>query len=308
MNVPRNLQYYSQILLFKNDPSRVVLVIEKPSKPDQRVLQALAHEMDLEFDHNAVLRQAIISRPNMWGDNVEFIDSPHGLNNSSNDQPHIFEHLGSNEASATSFPEVSEHSSMALDTISQNTTHGPAVGSVGVQAFEVRDQVPSSIQDHLVLDLPADMEQCSGTDRESFAEDFVARNHGDTESIQMPNLGLLDIPETAAPSFISCASSFQGVSAGFSDALNLQLTKNGQTIRNRVHKSRSRISSAPSDTSYSFSYFESHKFASHLSVTSGRRGPLDNAAKSAMRAVTAAKACWRCKILRRRVSLSSRLF
>ncbi|KAF8857530.1 hypothetical protein BDZ45DRAFT_788115 [Acephala macrosclerotiorum] len=307
MNIPRNLHYYSQILLFKNDPSRVVLIIEKPSKPEQRVLQALAHEMDLEFDHNTVLRQAIISRATIWRDSVdflgnsEFIGSPHGWNTSSDNQPHIFEHLRSVDASATDVPEVFKHSSMTLDTTPQNMTQGPAVESVDVQAFEVQDQVPSSVLDQLMLSLPDDTQQGSGTDRrESFAEDFVARNCGDTESIQMSDLGLLDVTETAAPSFITRRSSFQSASAGFSDALNQQLTKNGQAVRNRVHKPRSRISSIPSDASYSFSCFESHKFASQLSATSGRRGPLDNAAKSAMRAVTAAKACWRCKILRRR--------
>ncbi|KAE9379873.1 hypothetical protein N431DRAFT_476935 [Stipitochalara longipes BDJ] len=263
--------------------------------------------MDLEFDHNTILQQAVISRATIWGDSVDFLDnsgfigSPDGWNSSSDNQLHIYEHLGSVDTSATNIQEFLQHSSIVLDTIPQNVTHHTTDESIDMQTFEIQGQVPSSVPDQLMLSLPTDMEQGFGTyRRESFARDFVARNRGEIVPVRISDPGLLNIPETAAPSFITPRSSFQSASAECSDTLNSQVTSNGQAIRNRDPKPRSRISSIPSDAGYSFSCFESHKFASQLSATSGRRGPLDKAAKSAMRAVTAAKACWRCKILRRR--------
>jgi hypothetical protein len=49
-------------------------------------------------------------------------------------------------------------------------------------------------------------------------------------------------------------------------------------------------------------YFSSFKAGSEAPSSSRRRGPLPDAARAAARAVKSVKACWRCKILRKKVS------
>ena len=42
-------------------------------------------------------------------------------------------------------------------------------------------------------------------------------------------------------------------------------------------------------------------YTSEVSPSPGRRGPLGEAGKAALRAVKAVGACWRCKVLRKKV-------
>ncbi|KAG0650766.1 hypothetical protein D0Z07_2331 [Hyphodiscus hymeniophilus] len=74
--------------------------------------------------------------------------------------------------------------------------------------------------------------------------------------------------------------------------------------RSRVEKPASRRSSTRSSGSSGLSCFDSKsdRSSGQVSLGSGRRGPLGKIARATMKMVTAAKACWRCKILRKRCS------
>lgn len=63
MNDADNLALYSQILLFKNDPCRESLSFSNRSTSEQRVLQAMAHSLSLEYEYSVPLRTIRISRP-----------------------------------------------------------------------------------------------------------------------------------------------------------------------------------------------------------------------------------------------------
>jgi hypothetical protein len=64
-----------------------------------------------------------------------------------------------------------------------------------------------------------------------------------------------------------------------------------------IHSSRSIRSFSSSRSVFSSSF----KSGSGASSSSGRRGPLSNAARAAAKAVKFVRACWRCRILRKKV-------
>ena len=62
MNNPRNLEFYSQILVFRNDLSREYLLFKSLSNLEQRDLQFLAHSLSLEFEYSVATKTARVSR------------------------------------------------------------------------------------------------------------------------------------------------------------------------------------------------------------------------------------------------------
>jgi hypothetical protein len=62
MNNPRNLEFYTQILLFKNDISRECVLFRYLSSSEQRDLQFLAHSLSLEFEYSVATKTTKISR------------------------------------------------------------------------------------------------------------------------------------------------------------------------------------------------------------------------------------------------------
>jgi len=62
MNNPRNLQFYSQILVFKNDLARENILFAQPSSLEQRNLQSIAHSLNLEYEYPIATRNVTISR------------------------------------------------------------------------------------------------------------------------------------------------------------------------------------------------------------------------------------------------------
>ena len=73
MNDPSTLIYYTHLLLFKNDTSKAVISFDNPTKLEQRVLQSPAHALDLEYNHNTLLQQALISRTSLLESNLELL-------------------------------------------------------------------------------------------------------------------------------------------------------------------------------------------------------------------------------------------
>ncbi|KAK0112864.1 hypothetical protein ONS95_014588 [Cadophora gregata] len=63
MNDPTNLHLYSEILVFKDDLLRQELVFRDRANSEQRILQALAHRLGLEYEYFAQLKIVRISRP-----------------------------------------------------------------------------------------------------------------------------------------------------------------------------------------------------------------------------------------------------
>jgi hypothetical protein len=63
MNDPTTLAFYSQILLFKNDTSKEDLKFHHNSSEEQRLLQSLAHKLDLEYEYTISSRTVRICRP-----------------------------------------------------------------------------------------------------------------------------------------------------------------------------------------------------------------------------------------------------
>lgn len=63
MNDPATLDLYNRILLFKNNSFEDELLFSSPDKPRQRILQALAHKLDLECEYMVLTRTLRVSRP-----------------------------------------------------------------------------------------------------------------------------------------------------------------------------------------------------------------------------------------------------
>jgi hypothetical protein len=62
MNVPANLQLFSQIITFKNDFLSDELVLHHRSTMEQRNLQCIAHSQGLEYEYSLATRSVRISR------------------------------------------------------------------------------------------------------------------------------------------------------------------------------------------------------------------------------------------------------
>ena len=65
LNDELNLDLYSKLLLFKNDISREETLWHYPENTLQRILQSLAHRLDLEYEFSLTTRTVRISRPSM---------------------------------------------------------------------------------------------------------------------------------------------------------------------------------------------------------------------------------------------------
>jgi len=74
MNNPSNLYLYSQVLVFKTDISREDAIFENSPTSEQRTLQAIAHQLDLDYEYSKASRTVRISRPEA-SEPVEFTNS-----------------------------------------------------------------------------------------------------------------------------------------------------------------------------------------------------------------------------------------
>jgi hypothetical protein len=63
MNNPRNLEFYSQILVFKNGSAKENILFAQSSSLEQRTLQSIAHSLSLEYEYSVATRNVTISRP-----------------------------------------------------------------------------------------------------------------------------------------------------------------------------------------------------------------------------------------------------
>jgi uncharacterized Zn-finger protein len=81
MNNPSNLYLYSQVLVFKTDISREDVTFESSPPSEQRSLQAIAHQLGLDYEYSKASRTVRISRPEP-SDPLEFVNPEfHGTGN-----------------------------------------------------------------------------------------------------------------------------------------------------------------------------------------------------------------------------------
>ena len=62
LNDATTLEFYNQLLLFKNNIFEEEVLFRSPDKLSQRTLQALAHKLDLEYEYSVATRTLRISR------------------------------------------------------------------------------------------------------------------------------------------------------------------------------------------------------------------------------------------------------
>jgi hypothetical protein len=110
--------------------------------------------------------------------------------------------------------------------------------------------------------------------------------------------------ETGSP-MESYDNQHQEMASPLGSPMSVQSERGRKPVKSTFGK-RSNVYS-PASSGYQEMVFDSKspRVGSPGSASSGRRGPLDTAARAAVKAVKALRACWRCKFLRKSVSETS---
>jgi hypothetical protein len=334
MNDPWNLNSYSQLLLFQNNLSMDSISFNSPTKSQQQALQLLAHGLGLEYEYYLSIRRALILRPIIWGENSDYSAGINPMDLVQNyGQPS--ELIDSNDYLAQqsvplaqpndvrlplrpSMSELGEHTYWQLPqtspTFQLNQPSFPPSQSTADMEEYVGSNSQNSNPSHLHSQQQAsfhvdDSRQaretgtCPGTGPlPAYDPDLGPRTtpeqaqHIRASNIASPTLPVAQtiLPQQARPSRSASVHSVQSVQG-----------------RNRIEKAASRKSSIRSAGSSMFSCFDSRSdrsLASHVSNASRRsKRSLDKFARAAVKAVKAIGACWRCKFLRKSVSIQSRV-
>lgn len=327
MNDPSTLAYYTQLLLFKNDTSQTVISFDNPTKLEQRVLQSLAHALDLEYDHNTLLRQALISRTSLLDGDLELLGNARTaslpatgnlINELSNSS--IFDDFmimppawnnGTNEFMDLSLVPIGLIDEPALASLDiQPVNRSPTEIDTLPTSRAEQDLVPVSSDDVSVdfsIDTAPSLSDASGIAQFSSASDLYS-------SRDLSSRNMRDGHQSSSSIYTSdrrgsCQSIHAAISGFFGShrtASRATSTNSMQSEfgRSRIDKSLSRRSSIRSGASSGLSCFDSRS-GSQVSMRTGHRGTLGKIARATKRVVTAVEACWRCKILRKGVSVIS---
>jgi hypothetical protein len=116
---------------------------------------------------------------------------------------------------------------------------------------------------------------------------------------------------------LETTSSFQQVYSPRSSARSMHSENSGQStysglsrwLRQRRRRNTNGLQGCNSTSGNEFGEIvwdsgSAYSNGSEISVSSGRRGPLNKATRATMKAVKMIGACWRCKILRKPVSIA----
>lgn len=327
MNDPSVLSYYSQILLFKNDTSKTLLSFETPTKPQQMILQLLAHALDLEYDHNTLVGQAFISREGFWKSslNASTTETPTTWGNLAENQPNIMQHSGLGDF-MTGQPNLESYATGFLTNspFSPGTVGEGDFGIIGIPPFGYScegienlrtSQVKQDLMPGLLDDVSVDssiytvpsLSETSGIAQISSTSDLYSSRDPSSRNLHDGHDRSSIVNNNRRSSCHSIQAAVSGFFGGSHSAISGAPSVNSMHSewgRSRVEKSCSRRSSIRSGVSSGFSYFDSRsdRSGSQISLGSGRRGPLGKVARATMKAVAAVKACWRCKVLRKAVS------
>jgi hypothetical protein len=334
MNDPSTLAFYSKMLLFKNDISQTIVSFDNPTKPEQRILQSLAHALELEYDHNTLVRQAYISRTGVWQSNLETsgnaaTEFTRALVDLEENQLNITNHSVLNDfiaeqptldTSATHFIDVDllsrgivDQEGHESDSIQPFDWHDDAMENLPGSQVE-QDSITGTLDDISVgysLDTVPSRSETSVIAQISSASDLYSTRDFSSHNLPDGHLSSSSIANVnyrrgSCQSIHTAISGFFGGSHRTTSRAASNNSMHSEWARNRIEKSCSRRSSVRSGASSGFLCFDSRSnhSGSQVSLGSGRRGPLGKIARATMKAVTAVKACWRCKILRKGVSLS----
>jgi hypothetical protein len=330
MNDSSTLAYYSQLLLFKNTTSQAIISFDNPTKREQRVLQSLAHSLNLEYDHNTALRQALISRTNVLDGNLELLDNTgtgtdpasDNLVNESNNSPEFSDSTTMQPVRNDDYNELMDFSSLShvlvdeavLEPLEVQPVDWSVTGMYNLPTSQTeQDPLPVILDDISVgfsIDTAPSLSEVSGIARFSSASELYS-------SRDLSSRSVYDDPQSCSSIHNSdqrgsCQSIHAAISGFFGSHRTASRATSTNSMhsdwgRSRVEKSVSRRSSIRSGASSGFSCFDSRS-GSQVSVGSGHRSALGKIARATKKVVTAVKACWRCRILRKGVSMNFRSY
>jgi hypothetical protein len=273
---------YNELLLFRADSS-LELMFMHPSQVMQKTLHSIADTLGLDYEYWKSLKQARISKPESEPESTGITDISTTLNPEVlDDTPGISInpqfHRWSMPSDFSSWPYGEEILDSDFDLSRRDDM--PSLDN---------NQIPSSLEyeQQFFTPLPTPSSS-SAAANEEFAAIFT-----DTSFFSSQRTG-------------SRAGSRAGSGIGSRAVSRDGSVKSISSERGRkVMKSVSRSSSANRSVGFQEIVFDSNpsRPASRISGSSGRRGPLDTMARAAMKAVKTLGACWRCKWLRKDVSI-----
>jgi hypothetical protein len=307
MNDPLNFSYYVQLILFRDDLSRSECFFDGPDRLQQRIIQCLAHELDLEFEYSSITRVATITRARsesgpcsttsdeQWFDFDRASGSVDAINGTQDqifpvDQPLTspISDLCHNDLELSPLPLFDFNSfNERLGTSRPQYLDSSQLFSLGTEASN-----------------PGDMYLCDTHPPESFQdslEDIVAPScTGSNRTSRDLGSPLPDVSsENEIDEYGDVDNSF-GSKKGFS--LKAFSARPRRASVNPYRSSSRRNSDLWDNSSFSSASASGASISSASTTSSRRSGPLSSVARTAMRAVKAVGACWRCKILRKSVS------
>ncbi|KAH8663483.1 hypothetical protein BGZ60DRAFT_529752 [Tricladium varicosporioides] len=341
MNIPNSLKWYTVLLTFKNDLSASGVCFTGQSNEEQRNIQTIAHALQLDYEYSKANRTITITQsllpPSLYPAPSPLLGGLEGFDLKKLDCLPDCPLDQCDDSGALLGLDLNE---MPLGG-NQDNPSPPDMGS-GNQGYDVvpmikypMDQYSASI-DLFTSSRPptatsADLDQGLLDSNKLTQNDF---KNTQNNAIFMPatdeswscllgqpqcvenNLSFAEFSPTSGPPWkenFGIADPIPGVLYGRPSTIVSTATsiKSNQSDRgrNRVRKKSSRSSSIGSKASTTFheGVFDSKtgRSSSMTSRTSGRQGPLDAVARAAANAVKAAKACWRCKILRKQCDLDT---
>ena len=306
MNNPSNLKNYSEIIRFQVDRSRGELVFNNPDASMQRTLQSFAHSLGLIYEFSRATSKVTISRPILPGFSgpaefdSEILSFGHGNFQSdilevtmpADTQVEGLRSVNQNQPSFMSRSQ-SEPSAMGHPNISNMGT-GP-FADAGLIPFDP-DGFPFQLDPELWLapqsEVPINLasgvpESCHMASTEAGGS-LNTNSHANAENLWSYQ------PESECRHTASRNSSV-GSSGGWA-ANPRPGTPFGKTS----------ITNSGAPQVFQEMVFDScsTRSASDVSTSSGRRGPLNQSTRDAIKALKAAGgACWICKFQRKTVGL-----